>query len=183
MAGRHPGGRVRAVIALAVVAACALGAGACGDDDEPGEDDAGAQAEERVATIGVVAPLDEGQIEFGRGIRNAVELAVDAANERDAIPGWRIEVRALDDSSDPAKGKRAAEDLAADPSVIGVVGTYNSGVAEEVAPVLDEAGIVMISPGNTDPTLTLGDDPAAPERPFDHYFRMVAADDVQGPFL
>jgi len=68
-------------------------------------------------------------------------------------------------------------------AVIGVVGTYNSGVAARVAPVLDKQGIVMISPGNTDPTLTLGADLAKPARPWSTYFRMVTADNVQGPFL
>ena len=185
MVGTRLGGRrVRAVEALAVVVALALGAAACGDDDdEPRQEDTGAQTEDRVVTIGVVVPLDAGLVEFGHGIRNAVELAADDANERDTIPGWRIDVRALDDSSDPGTGRAAAEELAADPSVVGVVGTYNSGVAREVAPVLDDAGIVMVSPANTDPALTLGDDPGAPERPYAHYFRMVAADDVQGPFL
>jgi branched-chain amino acid transport system substrate-binding protein len=184
MAAVRPGARRFRAVAVAIMAVVALGAAACGDDDDQEqEDDAGAPAKERVATIGVVAPLEDGLVDFGLGIRNAVELAVDAANEADAVPGWGLEVRALDDSSDPGKGRAAAEELAADDSVIGVVGTYNSGVAQEVAPVLDEAGIVMISPGNTDPTLTLGEDPANPERPYEHYFRMVAADDVQGPFL
>lgn len=183
MAAVRPGARRLRAVAVAVMAVWALGAAACGDDDEPQDDGTGAQAEERVATIGVVVPLEAGLVDFGRGILNAVELAVDAADEADAVPGWRIEVRALDDSSDPATGRAAAEELAADDSVIGVVGTYNSGVAQEVAPVLEDAGIVMISPGNTDPALTLGDDPSNPERPHDNYFRMVAADDVQGPFL
>ena len=40
----------------------------------------------------------------------------------------------------------------------------------------------MISPGNTDPALTKGSDPAKPQRPNATYFRLVAADDVQGPF-
>jgi branched-chain amino acid transport system substrate-binding protein len=177
------GCRFRIVAVFAVMSLGAVGAAACGDDDDTPADDAEAQGDERVATIGVVVPLEAGLVDFGRGIRNAVELAVDSANERDAMPGWRIEVRALDDSSDPATGEAAARELADDPSVVGVVGTYNSGVAQEVAPVLDAAGIVMISPGNTDPALTLGDDPANPQRPYEHYFRMVAADNVQAPFL
>jgi branched-chain amino acid transport system substrate-binding protein len=171
-------GRLGAVAVLAVATLVAGGAAGCGDDDE-GE----AAADDHVATIGVIVPLDAGLVEFGRGIRNSVELAVDQANEREAIPGWRIEARALDDSSDPATGRAAAEELADDETVIGVVGTYNSGVAREAAPVLDEAGIVMISPANTDPALTLGDDAGEGDRPYDHYFRVVAADDVQGPFL
>ena len=162
----------RVAVAIAAVLLAAGVVASCSDDDE-----------ERVLTIGVIAPLEDGLVDFGRDIRNGVELAVDAANEHDAVPGWRIELRALDDSSDPATGRRAAEQLARDETVVGVVGTYNSGVAREVAPVLDEAGIVMLSPGNTDPALTKGDDPGRPERQWDHYFRMVAADDVQGPFL
>jgi branched-chain amino acid transport system substrate-binding protein len=135
------------------------------------------------AKIGVIAPLDGGLVQFGRGIRNSVQLAVDEANRRHLIPDWRFAVEAVDDSSDAAKGEAAARRLAADPAVIGVVGTYNSGVAAKVAPVLNGAGIVMVSPGNTDPALTLGADPAHPIRPYANYFRMVAADIVQAPFL
>jgi branched-chain amino acid transport system substrate-binding protein len=135
------------------------------------------------AKIGVIAPLDGGLVQFGRGIRNSVQLAVDEANRRHVLPGWRFAVEATDDSSDPAKGEAAARQLAASPELIGVVGTYNSGVAAKVAPVLNGAGIVMVSPGNTDTTLTVGADPAHPIRPYANYFRMVAADSVQAPFL
>jgi branched-chain amino acid transport system substrate-binding protein len=135
------------------------------------------------AKIGVIAPLDGGLVKFGRGIRNSVQLAVDEANRRNALPGWRFQVDAMDDSSDPAKGEAAARRLAADPAVVGVVGTYNSGVAAKVAPVLGGAGIVMISPGNTDTALTVGSDPTNPVRPNGNYFRVVAPDAVQAPFL
>jgi branched-chain amino acid transport system substrate-binding protein len=145
---------------------------AASEDGEPG-----------VVKIGVVAPLDDGLVSFGHGIENSVQLAVDQANARDAIPGFTIEVEAVDDSSDPETGKAAAEALAAAPSVIGVVGPYNSGVGAEVAPVLQEAGIAMISPGNTDPSLTIGEDRENPARQFDNYFRLVATDAEQGPFL
>ncbi|MGH9281017.1 MAG: branched-chain amino acid ABC transporter substrate-binding protein [Acidimicrobiales bacterium] len=156
---------VAALLALAVVLP------ACSDGGD------------KVATVGVVAPLDSGLVQFGRGIRNSVQLAVDEANARKAIPGWRIEVAAMDDSSDPTVGAAAAQRLAADDGVIGVIGTYNSGVAAQVAPVLDAASIVMISPGNTNPSLTLGSDAANPSRPHGNYFRMVANDATQGPFL
>jgi len=137
----------------------------------------------QVAVIGVIAPLDAGLAEFGQGIRNAVQLAVDEANASCCMLGWRFEMVALDDSSDPATGAAAAQALAADPRTVGVVGTYNSGVAAEVAPILAAAGIPMISPGNTDPALTLGDDWENPVRPHANYFRVVASDADQGPFL
>ena len=115
-----------------------------------------AEAKPRVVTIGVIAPLDAGLTSFGQGIRDSVELAVEQANEADAIPGWTIQVRALDDSSDPVKGVRAAKKLAADPTVVAVVGPYNSGVAEKVLPVLAASDIALVSPSNTLTSLIAG---------------------------
>jgi len=128
--------------------------------------------EDRVARIAVIAPLDAGLTDFGQGIRDSVQLAVSQAR----IPGWRLELVAKNDSSDPVVGAQAARELLSVPNLIGVVGTYNSGVAAQVMPILSPAGIVMISPGNTDPSLTQN-------RPFPTYFRVVATDSVQGPQL
>lgn len=135
-----------------------------------------------VVKLGVIAPLESGLVDFGKGIRNSVQLAVDQANASGRF-SVRFAVDARDDSSTPAVGQAAAQALAADPSVIGVVGTYNSGVAAVVQPVLASAGIVMISPGNTNPTLTLGPDPSNPVRPFSNYFRLVVPDSIQGSEL
>jgi branched-chain amino acid transport system substrate-binding protein len=175
---------VRFLVGLALVALVAAGCGGDGDDDSSSSDTSSETGSTTsVVKIGVIAPLDAGLTSFGKGIENSVQLAVDQANERDAIPGFEIEVAAEDDSSDPAIGKQAAEKLADDDAVIGVVGTYNSGVAAEVAPVLEQAGIVEISPGNTDPALTLGPDANAPVRQHDNYFRVVANDAQQGSVL
>ncbi|HEU4979116.1 MAG TPA: branched-chain amino acid ABC transporter substrate-binding protein [Solirubrobacteraceae bacterium] len=40
------------------------------------------------------------------------------------------------------------------PGVLGVVGTYNSGCAALIIPILNQAGIAMVSPGNTAVCLT-----------------------------
>jgi len=56
----------------------------------------------RVVKIGVLAPLDAGLVEFGTGIRNSAQLAVDQANKRHAIKSWKIELLPVNDSSDPA---------------------------------------------------------------------------------
>ena len=171
---------VAALTATAVMLAVGCDAGDGSAKTRGGVDDATAH----VAKIAVIAPLDAGLVQFGRGIRNSAQLAVDQANVRKALPSnWRLELLALDDSSDPNVGETAARRVADDPAVIGVVGTYNSGVAGRVAPVLAVPGIAMVSPGNTDPALTVGPDAAYPVRPWPNYFRMVASDTVQGPFL
>ena len=170
---RRWGRRVVATIAtVAVVGTAAVSAAGATTGSKP-----------KIVKIGVIAPLTAGLTSFGKGIENSVRLAVREANADEAIPGFKIAVAAQNDSSEPAVGKKAAQKLAKDPAVIGVVGTYNSGVAAETAPVLEKAGIVQISPGNTDPALTLGDDADAPERQFDNYFRVVASDAQQGTVL
>jgi branched-chain amino acid transport system substrate-binding protein len=66
--------------------------------------------------------------------------------------------------------------------VAAVIGTLNSSVAEKVAPILNSQKVVMISPANTNPTLTQGSDPANKARPFEYYFRVATTDLIQGPF-
>jgi branched-chain amino acid transport system substrate-binding protein len=63
------------------------------------------------------------------------------------------------------------------------VGPYNSGVAEAMLPVLARAGIPLLSPSNTLTSLTRGQDPANPARPWPNYFRLVGHDGLQAVFL
>src|SRR5215468_8697424 len=115
----------------------------CGDDDSSNNN--------MTVTVGVLAPLDAGLTQFGRGIRNSVQLAVDEARDANLLPGWKLAVVAVDDSSNPDVGERNAARLLDDSTMVGVVGTYNSGVAAAVAPDFEAAGIALLSPGNTDP--------------------------------
>ena len=89
---------------------------------------------------------------------------------------------------DGRSAKRAnANEAVKDPDVMVYIGTYNSGAAKISMPILNKAGLLMISPANTWPGLTkpgMGD-PGEPEiyRPSGkvNYFRVVPADDLQGP--
>ncbi len=51
-------------------------------------------------------------------------------------------------------GHAAAETVTGDPRVVGVIGTSCSVAAVAASPVLSEAGLVMIAPSNTSPSLT-----------------------------
>src|SRR2546423_15542175 len=134
----------RTLAAVAALGLLGTALAGCGSSNKSGGAD-------KVVEIGVVAPLNAGLVDFGRGIRDSVQLAVDQANDHNTIPGWRIEVRALDDSSDPATGEAAAKQLSADGNLIGVVGTYNSGRAAKCAPALHQAGGQMGCPGTPNP--------------------------------
>ena len=78
---------------------------------------------------------------------------------------------------------QAATKLAADPNLVGVVGTLNSSTSQTAAAILAQQNIVQVSPANTNPTLTLGDSPTTdPKRPYRSYFRLATTDLIQGPF-
>jgi branched-chain amino acid transport system substrate-binding protein len=142
-----------------------------------------AAAEKKTVKLGVIAPLTGPLSELGLGIKNSVDLAIRQANEKGTVPGYEIILAAEDDTADPATGANAANKLASDPQVGGVVGTLNSSVSQSVAPVLAKANIVQVSPANTNPSLTRGpkaDD--APQRVWPTYFRTATTDAFQGPF-
>ncbi|WP_311445759.1 branched-chain amino acid ABC transporter substrate-binding protein, partial [Frankia nepalensis] len=133
-----------------------------------------------VLRIGVMAPLSGDLGNIGVAVRNAVTLAVDEVNESKAIPGWKVEVVAKDDLSRPDGGSAAAEAFAKDQAIIGVVGPLSSTVARVTLPVLDAAGIPVVSPSNSEPELTAQDQPEADrQRPYDRYFRLTGSDASQ----
>ena len=174
----------RSALLMSALAAGAIVFSACGSKSAAPTSEAPTTAGgSRVVSIGVISPQDAGLTDFGRGILHSVELAVQEANAANAVPGWTLKVVALDDSSDPEKGKAAAATMIADESVVGIVGPYNSGVSAAMLPALSAANLTLVSPSNTLTSLTLGDDLSNPKRQYTNYFRMVGADDKQGVFL
>ncbi|MFI7359319.1 ABC transporter substrate-binding protein [Streptomyces avidinii] len=160
------------------------------DDDAPrggGAAGSGSGGSSSVTVvIGVDAPLSGGGAlsSMGVGIKNSADLAVRTANESGHVPGVHFEIKALDDGADPARGEPNAARFVSDEKVLGVVGPLNSGVAKTLVAPLAQADMAVVSPGNTDPVLTLGPDWTAGtrSRPYSTYFRTVATDVDQGPF-
>ena len=108
----------------------------------------------------------------------------------------KIGYQSCDDAT-AQQGKWASEKCSANAnayaqnkSVIGVIGTFNSGCAEIVIPVLNRAPdgpVAMVSPANTYVGLTHGGAGTAAGEPDKYYptgtrnyIRLVAADDFQG---
>ena len=163
-----------------IVASLALTACGSRSGDDSGGDSGGST---KTAKIGVIAPLSGDLSALGLGIQHSVELAVKQANDSNAIPGWKLEVVPKDDEAKPDPGKNAATALAGDKDVIGVVGTLNTSVSQQVQPVLAPKNIVQVSPANTGPGLTQGANwQTDPKRPYPTYFRTCTTDAVQGPF-
>ncbi|MEU7477121.1 branched-chain amino acid ABC transporter substrate-binding protein [Lentzea sp. NPDC042327] len=177
--------RKHLVKSAAIVGATLLVVAACGTNDktEAGGTGGSCDTSKGTLTVGVVAPLSGNLSALGIGIKQSAELAVDEANKKCTVKGYKLQVSAQDDEANPAKGAQAATKLSTDPNVVGVVGTLNSSVAQTVQPILRDKKIPQVSPANTNPSLTRGNDfLTAPKRQFDNYFRVCATDDLQGPF-
>ncbi|MGW0119921.1 ABC transporter substrate-binding protein [Streptomyces sp. NPDC003327] len=172
--------------ALAVLATGSLLTWSLTRDDGPrgGGSGSGSTASSLTVRIGVDAPLSGGLSSMGTGVRNSAELAVRTANETGHVPGVTFELTAVDDGADPSKGAANATRFVSDDRLVGVVGPLNSAVAHTLVPVLSRAGVVNVSPANTDPVLTLGPDWAEGTRARPHatYFRTIGTDADQGPF-
>jgi branched-chain amino acid transport system substrate-binding protein len=119
--------------------------------------------------------------------------------------GWKagdynVALQVCDDATaqaakwDSGKCSQNGNAYAANDSVVGVIGTFNSGCAAIIIPLLNEApdgGIAMISPANTYPCLTVnlpgGCDASEPDKYYPtgtrNYARVAPADDYQGAFV
>jgi branched-chain amino acid transport system substrate-binding protein len=177
----------RRTIVTAVLLAGALGLTACGTNrqESTGGGAGGSSCDTSKGTlvIGMVAPLSGGLSALGLGMSHSADLAVNQANQKCAVPGYKLVFQAEDDQSTPQVAGQAATKLASDPNVAGVIGTLNSSTSQTVQPILADRSIVQISPANTNPTLTLGQNPtSSPSRPFPTYFRVCTTDLIQGPF-
>jgi branched-chain amino acid transport system substrate-binding protein len=109
---------------------------------------------------------------------------------------YTVGYQSCDDSTaqagkwDSGKCSTNANAYARNQGVVGVVGTFNSGCAEIVIPILNKAPngpLAMVSPANTYVGLTHKGPAIAPGEPDKYYptgtrnyARMVAADDFQG---
>lgn len=101
-----------------------------------------------------------------------VEIAV--ADHKGEILGHPIELTGEDSGCDLETAREAAHRIVADPSVVAIIGSTCSTTGWGVAPIISKAGLLMISPSNTKPSLT---DPRTHES---GYLRVAPNDKEQG---
>ncbi|AJF64647.1 branched-chain amino acid ABC transporter substrate-binding protein [Streptomyces vietnamensis] len=171
------------LILTTAVTAGALTLTACGSRDDKGGAENGDNGNVTV-TIGLDAPLTGELSALGLGIKNSADLAVKTANKKAYVKGVTFKLESLDDQAQPSSGQQNATKFVADKSVLGVVGPLNSGVAESMQKVFDDAKLVQVSPANTNPALSQGPNWASGDkkRGYKSYFRTATTDAIQGPF-
>ncbi len=108
---------------------------------------------------------------YGIDAVRGVEIAI---ADKGKLLGHNVELAKADDKCDAVAGRAAAQQLSADKQIIGVIGATCSSASVPAAKVLSDAGLVLISPSSTAPSLT---DPALHQPGF---FRAIYNDKAQG---
>lgn len=122
--------------------------------------------------IATQSPLSGGLSAIGVDIKNGAELALSQLGGPLKDMGFKVELAAYDDEANPDKGVANAKQIVADPSILCVVGHYNSGVQIPSSEVYHTSGLANVSPANTNPKVT--------DRGYLEISRIVGRDDLQG---
>jgi len=186
--------RVRHVAALScLLAASSFGLAACGSDDSDsgsGGTSTGASSGSKSLTIYSSLPLQGDSRAQSLSVVNGEKLALESQGGK--VGDFTIKYVSLDDSTaaagkwDPGATSGDARKAAQDKSTIGYLGEFNSGASAISIPILNEAGVLQISPSNTATGLTraLGADKGEPDKYYPSgkrtYGRVVPADHIQG---
>jgi branched-chain amino acid transport system substrate-binding protein len=152
-----------------------------------GGDDGGGKTLKIVSDLPLQGSDREQTAQMNLAIRHVLEAADNKAGD------YTIEFEEFDDSTaakgawDEAKCAENANTYADDESIVGVIGTYNSGCAAIIIPIVNEVSLAMVSPANTYPGLTTsgpGTEPGEPDKYYPtgerNYTRVVANDSFQG---
>lgn len=145
-------------------------------------------------TVKIVSslPMTGSALGQNQNIVNAIKQVLDENKSTVCDGKVKIEYEMMDDATaaagkwDPAQVTSNANKAVADPSVVAVIGHFNSGAAKLSIPILNQSDLVMVSPANTYPGLTKPGKGEANE-PNVYYpngkrnfTRVVPADDLQG---
>lgn len=164
-------------LAMALAAVMVIGVAGCGSSSETPAEGDGAEASasgENVIKFGVFEPQtgENGggglQEVYGMRYANQIYPTVEIGGTE-----YKIELVEVDNKSDKTEAVTAAQKLVAE-GVIGVLGSYGSGVSIAAGDIFADAGIPAIGCSCTNPQVTNGND---------WYFRTCFIDPFQGTVM
>ena len=187
--------QVRRLAVWSSVTALSLGVAACGgDEEESGGEQASGGEGAKTATIYSSLPLQGASRPQSEDVIKGIKLAIKQAGNK--AGDCTIKYVSLDDATAAAGKWEAgqtsanARKVAQDDSAIAYIGEFNSGASAISMPILNEAGILQVSPSNTAYGLTKsgpGAEPGEPDKYYPtgnrHYGRVVPADHIQAAAL
>ncbi|HUP86470.1 MAG TPA: branched-chain amino acid ABC transporter substrate-binding protein [Acidimicrobiales bacterium] len=172
--------RFWSVPALLVIAAMLFAA--CGSDDKDGASDSGTSTTAAGAAKGVVCKdvaigffgaLTGPNANLALSQRNGVKVAL--ADFAKKNPKCKVELKEFDSQGSGDQAPALASQAAGDASVIGLVGPAFSGESRTANPILDEAGLSVITVSATGVDLST--------KGWKVFHRAVGNDNAQGPAI
>ncbi|RZU77117.1 branched-chain amino acid transport system substrate-binding protein [Micromonospora kangleipakensis] len=121
--------------------------------------------------IGFFGPLTGDAAGLGIHMRNGAKLAIDQYNKDNA--DCKVNLAEYDSQGDPAKAAPLAQQAVSDSKVVGINGPSFSGESEVADPIFDQAGLPIITPSATRPSLST--------KNWKIFHRGVGNDTSQGP--
>ncbi len=181
--------RVRSVAASScLTVALAFGVAACGSSDNKSSGGSGSTGSTSL-TIYSSLPLQGDSRPQSEAVVNGEKLALQEHGGK--VGKFTIKYVSLDDSTaatgkwEPGATSSDARKAAQDKSTIAYLGEFNSGASAISIPIINEAGILQVSPSNTYVGLTRseGADKGEPDKYYPSgkrtYGRVVPADHIQ----
>jgi branched-chain amino acid transport system substrate-binding protein len=182
----------RIVLTGCLVAGTVVALAACGSSSNNSVSSGGTTASGGGKTIDIysslplLGPLTSATVPALNGEKLALAQAGGKAGP------FKVKFTSLDDATAAAANytvSQCASDgrtAAADPNAIAYIGEFNSGCTEASLPILNKAGVPMISPANTYVGLTTSEPGSAPGEPAKYqpsgtktYMRIVPRDSIQ----
>lgn len=179
----------RHVKLITAVVAVTMAASACGGD--PSGTGGGGGGEGKSVVVGVDLPFQGASKDASDATWNAMQLYLEQVGGK--AGKHTVTLKKYDDSTaakgawDDAQCAKNAQDHVATANEVAVMGTYNSGCAQIIAPVLNQdttGPMLMVSHANTYPGLTKTWAPGDPGKYMPggkrNYGRVITTDDYQG---
>jgi len=113
-------------------------------------------AAEQIIKIGVLAPLSGVLQSYGFDMKNAVELAVEDANQMCAGKGIKFELLVEDTATDPNQALQKLQVLYGKGARL-IAGPMSSREVSAVKSFADQNRIIVVSPSSTSPLLAVAD--------------------------
>jgi branched-chain amino acid transport system substrate-binding protein len=171
---------------VAFVAVATLGLAACG-----GSSGGSDSSEGKTLIISSDLPLQGSSKDASEATNNAIELYLESVGNK--AGNYTIKFQKYDDSTaasakwESGQCQKNATAHVQNKNEVAIMGTYNSGCAKVIVPILnqDPSGpMLMVSHANTNPGLTKKWEAGEPEKFYPkgahNYARVVTTDDVQG---
>jgi len=109
-------------------------------------------------TVGYMLTTSGATSFLGDDSIGGIELAL--LSRDNELLGHELEIVGEDSLCSAEGGQTAAQRIASEETIVGVIGTSCSSAGVAALPIISEAGMIMISPSNTAPSLTDADEEA-----------------------